>query len=107
MSNLGRAVADLPVEQRAAKVLKAVSISLLYGYYDYSLEIATTLGDHFTPGDRNAISAALLTAGANAAQPPRFPGRRRVASLLHRLWKLVRERSEGWSVSEAEIGNLR
>jgi hypothetical protein len=88
-------------------VLKAVTISLLYGYYDYALEIAMTLGSWLRAEDREAVLRIIREAGATAAQPPRFPGRRRVASMLHRLWKLVRERSEGWSVSEAEIGNLR
>jgi FkbM family methyltransferase len=107
VAGFGRAIAGLPADARAAKVLKAVSISLLYGYYDYALEIITALGAHFSPEDRKVIAAALLRSGAVVAQPPRFPGRRRIASVLHRLWKLVRERSEGWSVSEAEIGNLR
>jgi hypothetical protein len=37
---------------------------------------------------------------------PNFPGRRKLAAAFRRLWKAARPRAEGWSVSDAEIGNL-
>jgi FkbM family methyltransferase len=101
------AIAGLPSEERASKALKAVSISLLYGYYDYALEIARHTADVFTPDDHAALVRALERAGLREAHAPSFPGRRRFASLVHRLWRFTRERNEGWSVSDAEIGNLR
>jgi hypothetical protein len=35
-----------------------------------------------------------------------MPGRRYVAAILHRLWKVFRQRDDSWSVSNANLGNL-
>ncbi len=91
-----------PAEGRA-KVLKAISIALLYGYADLALETAqafrTTLGHD---------AVALVEERLRAASPGDrwIPGQRVLASLSQRLWRLTRRRAQGWSVSKAELGNL-
>ncbi len=94
---------------RKAKLLKAVSIAVLYGYFDYAIEILTLLGDGLTPEERTVVDRWLRTSGGQIASSP-FPGQRFLAAMLHRLWKLTRPRAattDAWSVSDAELGNLR
>lgn len=92
-------------EARKGKSLHAISIALLYGYCDYALEILTAAGDAFTPDERAFLERRLVEQGAPVGSLPAFPGRGRVASALWRLWKACRLPNQGWSVSDAEIGN--
>ena len=58
-------------------------------------------------GNEAAASVAhrLSEGGERHGPLPAFPGRRRLASAFRRLWKLCRLPNEGWSVSDAGIGN--
>ena len=103
---LHAAVAALPPESRMSKVLRAISVSLLYGYYDYAIEIAREAGDALPPDERALIDRRLRERGADHGPVPVFPGRRRLAGALGKLWKMCRLSNEGWSVSDAGIGNL-
>jgi FkbM family methyltransferase len=103
---LQRSLAALPAPLRKSKLLRAISVSLLYGYYDYALEIARQAGSTLSPEERALIEQRLRERGAPGEALPAFPGRRRLAALLRRLWKFCRVRNEGWSVSDAGIGNL-
>lgn len=99
-------VAGLDAERRKSKILKAISIAMLYGYDDYALEITRDAVDHLSPDERATIERRLRQDEGRSGPLPRFPGRRRLASALHRLWRLCRE-PNGWSVSDADFGNLR
>ena len=99
-------LAPLAPELRKSKVLRAISISLLYGYSDYALEILRVAGEVFAADERDAIERQLRTSGAPGNLGPDFPGRRQLAAALHRLWKLCLPRDDAWSVSDAEIGNV-
>jgi hypothetical protein len=96
-------VADLDPTLRKGKVLRAMSISLLYGYRDYALEIAREAGDVFSADERAAIEQRLREHVGR--RNVRFPGRRILAAALHRLWKVCRPRDDSWSVSKAGLGN--
>jgi FkbM family methyltransferase len=100
------ALPRLPADNRKSKVLRAISIALLYGYVDYALEIGAAAGDLFSADERAIIERRLRESGENHGPLPVFPGRRRLASGFRRLWKLCRVPNEGWSVSDAGIGNL-
>ena len=90
---------------RKAKVLKAISIALLYGYFDYGLELAATAGETLSAEERATIERQVRKGGA-AAGIPEFPGQRPLAAALRRLWQAVVPRDEeAWSVSRAELGN--
>ena len=99
-------LAPLGPELRKSKVLRAISISLLYGYSDYALEILRSAGDVFAADQRGAIERRLRESGGPGGFPSDFPGRRQLAAAFHRLWKLCLPRDDAWSVSDAEIGNL-
>ena len=101
---LGAALATLDADARRSKALKAISIAGLYGYEDYALEITRGVGDALSAADRATIEAHLQREKARVDPLPRFPGRRRLASALHRLWRLCRDPG-GWSVSDADLGN--
>jgi FkbM family methyltransferase len=99
-------VSSLEPQLQKPKVLKAMSIALLYGYADYALEIASAAGDLFSTEDRTVIIQRLGARDPRFGAGPRVPGRRHVANLLRRLWKAWREPSDGWSVSDPDLGNL-
>jgi FkbM family methyltransferase len=92
--------------RRTATVLKAISVALLYGYADYALELTHDHTLPLEPDERARIDRHVRGAAARRNSMPEFPGRRGLAGAIHRLWKLVRERDHGWSVSGAEIGNV-
>ncbi|HEY7474488.1 MAG TPA: FkbM family methyltransferase [Vicinamibacterales bacterium] len=101
---LGAATAAPDQARRKSKWLKAISIAVLYGYFDYALEI--TRSAPFTPDERTVIEARLHEGGRHQAALPRFPGKRPVAAAFRRLWKLCLDSDDAWSVSDAELGNL-
>lgn len=105
VSALQRTLAQMPVDARKSKALRAVSVALLYGYFDYALEIVATIGDVFATDERALLERRIRERGEDHGPLPVFPGRRRLASALRRLWKICRVPNEGWSVSDAGIGN--
>jgi FkbM family methyltransferase len=100
---LREAIATLDPALRRSKLLRALSVSLLYGYYDYALEITRETGDVLAPDERATIEQRLRESGGR--QGLNFPGRRYVAAALHRLWRLCLLRDDAWSVSRATLGN--
>ena len=102
---LRAAIVALAPQARKAKVLKAISIALLYGYFDYAIELAATAGDALSADERDRVERQVRSGGA-AAGLPEFPGQRTLAAALRRLWQAVVPRDdEAWSVSRAELGN--
>lgn len=102
---LRAAVEPMAPHLRKHTVLKAISIALLYGYFDYALELAATAGDALSAQERDTIDRQLRKGGA-AGGMPTFPGQRTLAAALRRLWQAVVPRDdEAWSVSRAELGN--
>jgi hypothetical protein len=99
-------LSGLGAEARKSKLLRAVSVSLLYGYHDYAIAIARHAGDVLSPDEIALIEARIAEAGQPGTGVPRFPGRRHLAAIFKRLWKVCRPPVDGWSVSDAEVGNL-
>ena len=100
---LNGAAATLPAEHRKSKILRAISIALLYGYADYALEILRASGDALTAEERHTVETRLREDEGRGSS---LPGRRQLAAVFHRLWKMCLPRDDAWSVSDAEIGNL-
>lgn len=101
---LAGAAAPLDPDRRKSKILKALSIALLYGYADYALEIAGVSSNLWSPDERAAIERTLRPAQGRRGST--FPGRRPLAAALRRLSKACDEPNDAWSVSDAELGNL-
>ncbi len=91
---------------RKSKILKSMAVALLYGYCDYAMEIARASGIALSDDERSTIDAQLREAGEREFARAEFPGRRPLAAVLHRLWRMIRPRDDGWSVSNAHLGNL-
>jgi FkbM family methyltransferase len=99
------AIASLDADRRKAKILKALSVALVYGYADYAIEIASDQASLFSPEERATIGERLV-APYHRSGPRTFPGQRRVAGALRRLSKISQEPYDGWSVSDPDLGNL-
>jgi FkbM family methyltransferase len=100
---LGDATAPLDTDTRKSKVLKMISIALLYGYVDYALEVASAMSSALAQNEAVTVAEALRT---HANPSAKFPGRRQLASAFRRLWRRTRVRDDAWSVSDADLGNL-
>jgi FkbM family methyltransferase len=99
-------LANLPGDVRRSKALRSISLALLYGYVDYALALTASFDDGvLSREDRMAIDRRLREGGGYHGPVPMFPGRRKLASALRRAWKAIRVPNEGWSVSDAGIGN--
>ena len=97
-------MAALDASAGRGKLLKALSVALLYGYADYALEIARDHHNLFTETERATIEAALGSDSSTPAEP-KVPGRRRLASALNKLATRVREPTDAWSISDPDLGN--
>jgi FkbM family methyltransferase len=103
---LAAMLAGFPADARRSKVLKAITVALLYGYHDYALELARQSGDTLGEAERRAIESLLMSTVAGGGALQKMPGRRHVASALHRLWRVFRQRGDDWSVSNPRLGNF-
>ncbi|MEO7190768.1 MAG: FkbM family methyltransferase [Vicinamibacterales bacterium] len=95
----------MTADARKSKVLRAMSVALLYGYADYALEIARQFPELWSSDERQTIDARLSAFDRNDWLPM-FPGRRHLALAFRRLWKSCQPRTDAWSVSDSEVGNL-
>lgn len=82
-----RQVAD--ESARRAKILKAVSICILYGYFDYALEIIHSVGYHMELSERMLIEKKLQRNKSIFSTLPYFRGRGRLATIMNLLWKTL------------------
>jgi FkbM family methyltransferase len=103
---LAAMMAAVPPDQRRSKALKAITISLLYGYHDYALELARQSGEALGDADRRAIESLLMNTVDAGGALQKVPGRRHIASVLHRLWRVFRQRGDDWSISNPRLGNF-
>ena len=102
---LSAMVRGLEPDLRKSKVLRALSVSLLYGYHDYALAIARSAADLLSRDEIALIESRITAAGQPGDTVPRFPGRRHLAAVFKRLWRACRPPADGGSVSDAEVGN--
>jgi FkbM family methyltransferase len=98
-------VQGLGSDARKSKVLRAISVSLLYGYWDYALQMARETGEFFDPEERAILVESLRKSGAEGRNQWRFPGRPFLAKVFHRLWKLSLLKNDAWSLGGSRLGN--
>jgi FkbM family methyltransferase len=104
---LGDAMAGLAQDQQRAKRLKAVSVALLYGYFDFALELVEGSAGVLTEDDRRIAAQRIRDGGTLRPPLPGFPGKRQLSAALRRLARLFDEPTDDWSVSDPESGNPR
>jgi FkbM family methyltransferase len=87
-------------DKQKAKVLKAISICLLYGYYDYALAICERAHSKniFTDSEKKIIFTSIFNQSGMYKSLPNF-----IASLSRRLYKYLR--TDKWLYSDDNLGN--
>jgi len=88
-----------------SKLLRAVSICQIYGFFDYGLELMDIIGsDVFDEGEIRHLRAHLRSEAPLASRLPNFPGRERLAELLMKLSGWLTPRSH--KVKQPRLGNF-
>jgi FkbM family methyltransferase len=94
-------VLEIAADRRRTKLLKAIAVAVLYGYFDYAIELAGA-GGVLSAADRDVIVRHLTRDTPAAA----FPGQRTLAAGLRRLWRAILPRDDrAWSISRGRVGN--
>lgn len=97
-------IADL--SQRRTKLLRAMSISLLYGYVDYAIELFQPNRDLFEPALATEITHQLQSDVRFSTHLPHFRGRGFLSHLFYRLHRLFSSTRDGWASGGRHLGNL-
>jgi len=89
---------------RKVKVLKAISICILYGYFDYALEIIDRTGRFFEKREKEVIIRKLKNNVQISSRIPDFRGRGRIANLFYGFWKMFAMCNNRY-LAEKKLGN--
>lgn len=104
VSALERTAARAGGDYGKAKLLKAISVALLYGYCDYALEICNSAAG-FDEQERGVIRRRIYDGGRRTRPLAGLPGSRLVAAGLRRLSRLCLPHDHAWSISRGRLGN--
>lgn len=106
----GQALADMLAmlpddEARRRKTLRAISISLLYGYIDYAIELFDSQQGLFSQAQRESFFTETQKSRRNINRLPDFRGRWRASNLLQRASESLDPSNAGWSIGRERLGN--
>lgn len=93
--------------ERKAKVLKAISIALLYGYSDYALAIFQQHETIFSDREVSAFYDMIYKKIGFWARIPDFRGKIKLAKVFFFLFNLFRPTHNRWATTGEELGNMR
>lgn len=88
------------------KLVHAISVSLLYGYADYAIELFHPNRGRFEPALAAAIGRKLETGIPFSARIPHFRGRGWLSQLFYRLHRALYPTVDGWASGARHLGNL-
>ncbi len=103
-SALGAMLAQTAAPAPTGKLLKAISIALLYGYRDYALEILALAGDSLAADERAVVERRVRADGSRRSVLAKLPGARHLAAAARRVSRAYVPPG-AWSVSGARLGN--
>jgi len=89
-----------------SKILKFITVALLYGYADYALEICEREKKVFSEKEAELLFKEIRKKKSLSARMPRFPGMGRIARLFKKLYNILRYSYNGWATNEEFLGNL-
>ena len=89
-------------DRQKSKVLKALSISVLYGYTDYALEILSAMNGVLDPDEQALAKRGLERDVTLSRRLPNFPARGKLATLAGRLYNVLRPPT--WAAVEGALG---
>jgi FkbM family methyltransferase len=88
-----------------SKLLRAISICQIYGFFDYGLELLDLAASNlFDTSEIIQLQTHLRTQAPKTGWLPNFPGRKRSADFLRRLSKWLTPRSHKFQ--QRHLGNL-
>lgn len=90
---------------RKSKVLKAITICSLYGYFDYAVEILEMNSNVFDENEYQKIKKRINNTILSKIKIPDFRGKRIIGDLFYFLWELWRPTCRGWSTVDRKLGN--
>jgi FkbM family methyltransferase len=95
------------IEQESArkrKVVKAISICIIYGYFDYALQILERTSGFFQITEYEYLQNQLCSNIRNGRKIPDFRGRGRIASVFYTLAKFIEHPT--YAGGDQTLGNL-
>lgn len=91
---------------KKSKIVRAISICLLYGYCDYALYLVKNGGNVFTNGEIEMVEKTIRKQTPLSNRIPNFRGRARLAEWLSVLSDVVRPTKDRWNVGLKTLGNV-
>lgn len=100
-------VADLLADSRLkkSKILRALSICMLYGYFDYALELFRMNKDLFSLAEAESVEFYIIDNGHKYQRCLKFTGQKMISDLIYKIWKTVRPREYNWKKYIFKPGN--
>lgn len=90
---------------KKSKILRALSICLLYGYFDYALELFRMNKDLFSLAETESVESYVIDNGHKYQGRLRFPGQKKISDLIYKFWKTLRPREYNWKKYIYKPGN--
>ncbi|MDJ0811315.1 MAG: FkbM family methyltransferase [Desulfobacterales bacterium] len=91
-------------EMARSKLLRAISVCLIYGFADYALELLDlTAGAFFTRSEIESLQVHIKQQTSLASRLPQFPGRKFLHNMFHKLSIMLAQRKHKAVISE--LGN--
>ncbi|MFQ5714746.1 MAG: FkbM family methyltransferase [Candidatus Scalinduaceae bacterium] len=96
--------------KRKSKVLKAISICILYGYFDYAMELLSMSINIFDKDEYKAIEKRIKHSIRFESMIPHFKGKglmlNIISSMLYSALEIVKPNHNGWAITDRKLGNL-
>lgn len=92
--------------EKKSKILRALSICFLYGYFDYAREIFDMTSALFNEAERRGIEKKFKHSIRWANKIPNFRGQRMLAEMVRSVWEFVRPTHDGWATIDRKLGNV-
>ena len=93
-------------ETAKSKILRAVSISILYGYIDCALSVFEEYKEYFTDEEIRSFYKEVEKEEPFYSKIPYFRGKGRLAKVFKGLYNSLRYSYNGWSIAQESLGNL-
>jgi FkbM family methyltransferase len=93
-------------EYKKNKVLKAISISILYGYLDRVVGLFEANTDLFSDSEKDVLYRELKTQIPSSLKVPNFRGRYRLYKLVNKISKMLEPHAHDWASSPTKLGNV-
>ncbi len=91
---------------RSSKLLRALSVCLLYGYLDYALELFEPNRDLLDRGAAETVTTRLRSQIPLSAYLPHFRGRGWLSHFFYRMHRALFPTVGGWASGGRRVGNV-